>query len=70
MKKVDKRIKPLENNGGRTSSSMLERLKIVNEIKPLLNPALQLEVASLPLASRLHLQDVAEFLEEVLQAVD
>ena len=48
----------------------LEKNKMQSEVKPKLNVALKLEVAKYPLKERPYTQEIAEVLEEILQAAD
>lgn len=45
-------------------------MKVNQEIKPVLNLTLKLEVAQYPLKDRPEAQEVAEVLEEILQAAE
>jgi len=71
MKKVEKKAKPEQNTlNPFTSMSALEKLKAQQEVKPELSVALKLEVSRMPLKNRAHGQEVAETLEEILQATE
>jgi hypothetical protein len=71
MKKVEKRIKPVDNTlNPYASLSALDKLKLNQEVKPELNITLKLEVARAPLKDRPFIQDVAEVLEEILVAAE
>jgi hypothetical protein len=69
MNKVEKRAKPAENTlNPYASLNALEKLKLQQEVRPELNITLKLEVARAPIKERPLIQDVAEVLEELLQA--
>lgn len=69
MKKVEKSARPSQNTlNPYASLSALDKLKLQQEVKPELNITLKLEVARAPIKERALFQDVAEVLEEVLQA--
>lgn len=53
---------------GRISRKSKERLLARKEIPPKLGIQLRLEVASVPIRDREHVQETAEVLEEILQA--
>jgi hypothetical protein len=53
MKKVEKKIKPVDNTlNPYASLSALDKLKLNQEVKPELNITLKLEVARAPLKDR------------------
>jgi len=54
MKKVEKKVKPLDTLNPYQSLSALEKHKMNQEIKPTLNLALKLEVAQYSLIERPH----------------
>lgn len=70
MKKVEKKTRAQDTLNPYTSLSTLEKQKLNSEIKPTLNVALKLEVAQYPLKERPQVQEVAEVLEEILQAAE
>lgn len=71
MKKVEKKVKPIENSlNPYASLSALDKLKLNQEVRPELSVTLKLEVARAPVKDRSHVQDVAEVLEEILTAAD
>lgn len=69
MKKVEKKLKPVDSNlNPNASLSALEKLRYNQEIKPVLCTELKLEVANYPLKERPFMNEVAETLEEILAA--
>jgi 3-hydroxymyristoyl/3-hydroxydecanoyl-(acyl carrier protein) dehydratase len=67
MKKVEKRVKPIENSlNPYASLNALDKLKFQQEVRPELNITLKLEVAKAPIKDRAFIQDVAEVFEEIL----
>ena len=67
MKKVEKKVKPIESQlNDKAYMTVQEKRKENLEVKPKINVALKLEVASFPLKERPHAQEVAEVLEELL----
>lgn len=70
MKKVEKKPKVENTLNPYASLSALDKLKLAQEVKPEISIALKLEVAKAPIKERAYVQDVAEVLEEVLQAAE
>lgn len=67
MKKVEKKIKPIDPILNPFASlSALEKLKLAQEVHPELSVALKLEVARYPIKERAFAQNVAEIFEEIL----
>jgi hypothetical protein len=71
MKKVEKKMKPVDPNlNPNANISALERMRLNQEIKPLMGTELKIQVASVPLHQRPFVNDVAEVLEEILLACE
>ena len=69
MKKVEKKGRTEQNSlNPYASMSALEKLKTSQEVKPEISVALKLEVSQIPIKDRADGQEVAEVLEEMLQA--
>lgn len=54
MKKVEKRVKPQDKLNPYSSLSAIEKQKMNQEVKPIPNITLKLEVAKFPLKERPH----------------
>jgi len=68
MKKIDRKEKQLEPIP--QSAAREQRKQDMKEIKPKVNITLKIEVAKHPLKERPYVQEVAETLEEILQAAE
>ena len=71
MSRVEKRIKPLEQQlNDKAGMTAEEKRKASQVVRPQLSIGLKLEVAQYPLKERPQVQEVAEVLEEVLISVE